>query len=164
MSEYAWEPVGEPIGPVELEIEYYTHGDVDIATHYDAGHLGDDWVSLGGDVVTTINWGAHEDYRICRRVPAQGVPVEVRERLAAVAHEIWAHWMHYLFSKCEQNPDGSVTIPVGLVLRWCRQIDTPYNELSEQERESDRHQADKIMAAWLDAQPQPGQEEQLSEK
>lgn len=74
---WTWQPVEEPIGPVELEIEYYTHGDSDTATHYDAGHLGGDWVSLGGDIVTTINWGAHEDYRLCRRVPQAGsVPVE----------------------------------------------------------------------------------------
>lgn len=73
---WTWQPVEEPIGPVELEIEYYTHGDSDTATHYDAGHLGGDWVSLGGDIVTTINWGAHEDYRLCRRVPATGAPVD----------------------------------------------------------------------------------------
>ena len=160
MSEWTWEPVEEPIGPVELEIEYYTHGDADTATHYDAGHLGDDWVSLGGDVVTTISWEAHGDYRLCRRVPApaQGVPVEVREALAEVAHEMWAHWMRYLFSKCEQNPDGSVTIPVTPLFRWNRQMDTPYTELSEKEKESDHHQADKMIAAWLNTQPQPGQE------
>lgn len=81
---WTWQPVEEPIGPVELEIEYYTHGDSDTATHYDAGHLGGDWVSLGGDIVTTINWGAHEDYRLCRRVPGMGVPESVVDAINGI--------------------------------------------------------------------------------
>ena len=113
-------------------------------------------IGLANQIIQRVGNMPSTNLRLCRRVPAAGSSVsdEVRrrERLAAVAHEIWAHWMHYLFSKCEQNPDGSMTIPVGLVLRWGRQVDTPYSELSEQERESDRHQADKMIAAWLDSQ------------
>ncbi len=71
---------------------------------------------------------------------------ELRERLASVQHEIWAHWMRYLFYKCVKNEDGSATIPAPLVERWQRQMSTPYSALTDQERESDRHQADKVLA------------------
>ena len=33
------------------------------------------------------------------------------EQLASEQHDIWSHWMNYLFSICETNDDGSVTIP-----------------------------------------------------
>ncbi len=122
MSDYAWQPVDEPIGPIELEIEYYTHGDGDTATHYDAGHLGDEWISLGGEIVTTISWGIHGDVRLCRRVPApaQGVPTEAIRRLIAFADE----W-------------GSIGDTEGMPNLWI--------EIGE-------------ARAWLDAQPQTGQD------
>ena len=71
---------------------------------------------------------------------------ELRERLAAEQHEIWSHWTRYQFSVCEVNEDGSLTIPADKVDRWTRQMDTYYSYLSEHEKESDRHQADKILA------------------
>lgn len=69
-----------------------------------------------------------------------------REALAAVQHEIWAHWTRYQFSVCQHNEDGSITIPAEKVERWTRQANTPYSELSDKEQESDRHQADKVIA------------------
>ena len=69
----------------------------------------------------------------------------LREALSDVQHEIWSHWMIWQFSCCQQNDDGSVTIPAAKVERWTRQMNTPYSELSDGERESDRHQADKIL-------------------
>jgi hypothetical protein len=60
------------------------------------------------------------------------------ERLAAVEHARWAGWMDYLFGLCEMHADGSATIPSELVERWQRQVRTPYAELSEREKESDR--------------------------
>lgn len=129
MSDYVWQPVGEPVGPVELEIEYYTHGDSDTATHYDAGHLGEDWVSLCGEVVTTINWGAHEDYRLCRRVPASaGVPVGAIRKLIAFVDE----W-------------GSIGDTEGMPNLWI--------EVAEA-----RTWLDRITTAEQYAQPQTGQE------
>lgn len=75
-----------------------------------------------------------------------GKPVkEHREGLADLSHEIWSHWMRYQFSCCVRNDDGTVTIPASLVERWERQMETPYNELSEKEKDSDREQADKIL-------------------
>ena len=71
--------------------------------------------------------------------------VELRERLAAVQHEIWAHWMHYMFTQGTYS-DGTWTMPADKVERWSRQMATPYSGLTFKEQESDRHQADKVMA------------------
>jgi len=70
-----------------------------------------------------------------------------REAIAAVQHEIWAHWMRYLFRCCEWDGDAAV-IPAGLVDRWQRQIDTAYADLSEHEKDSDRAQADKVLEVF----------------
>ena len=70
---------------------------------------------------------------------------ELRERLAEQAHDSWTSWMKYLFSKSTMNDDGSVTIPVALVGRWMRQMNTAYWNLSESEKESDRAEAVKIL-------------------
>ncbi len=70
---------------------------------------------------------------------------DVRERLADVQHAIWAHWMRYQFSVCQRNEDGSMTIPADKAERWMRQMETSYADLTEQERESDREQADKVI-------------------
>jgi hypothetical protein len=64
----------------------------------------------------------------------------VLEALAAKEHERWAHWQRYLHEKCERLPDGSLVIPSTLVSRWEEQIATPYQQLSEAEKESDREQ------------------------
>lgn len=71
---------------------------------------------------------------------------QLREQLADVQHGIWAHWMGYLFSCCRQNEDGSATIPADKVERWMRQQGAAYSDLTDEERESDRHQADKVLA------------------
>lgn len=68
-----------------------------------------------------------------------------REAIAAVQHEIWSHWMEYMFGVCKQNDDGSMTIPADKVNRWTRQAQTHYAYLTELEQESDRHQADKVL-------------------
>ncbi|MCA9330429.1 hypothetical protein KC957_00115 [Candidatus Saccharibacteria bacterium] len=70
---------------------------------------------------------------------------EIRERLAAQQHEIWAHWMQYLFSVCTENDDGTYIIPADKVKRWKYQLDTQYTDLTEDEKQSDREQADKVL-------------------
>jgi len=72
-------------------------------------------------------------------------PETVRESLANYAHEAWAGWMKYLFGKSIDLSSGAVVIPGKLVKRWKRQIATPYAELPESEKESDRAEADKIL-------------------
>lgn len=70
---------------------------------------------------------------------------ELIELLADKEHASWARWMQYLFSKSDAHGDGSVTIPADLALRWFRQADTPYSDLSEREKQSDRDEVDHIM-------------------
>lgn len=75
-----------------------------------------------------------------------------REALASLMHDIWSYWMKYLFSRCH-NIMGDVYIPKGAAACWLGQMNTPYSELSEKEKESDREQADKLLAAL--AKPAP---------
>lgn len=65
--------------------------------------------------------------------------------MANKVHDIWAHWMDYVFSKSAELDDGSVVIPKGLVDRWKKQINTPYEALTEQEKQSDRVIAAQIL-------------------
>lgn len=71
-------------------------------------------------------------------------------RLADMAHEVWAHWMRYLFSVSVHNENGSVTIPADKVSRWKRQMDTNYYDLTSGEQKSDINQAKKYMAVFRD--------------
>lgn len=67
------------------------------------------------------------------------------DRLAAIEHERWAHWQRYVHTQCERTPDGALLIPAELVARWSAQIDTPFTQLSEAERESDRDQVRRYL-------------------
>ncbi len=80
--------------------------------------------------------------------PAEAIlfSAEMVEELAAIEHERWAHWQEYLHARCEQQPDGSLTIPPDLVAHWTRQIETPYSELTDDEKESDREQVLRYLA------------------
>jgi hypothetical protein len=71
---------------------------------------------------------------------------ELREKLADLAHQQWAGWMKYLFSQCYLHADGTMTIPAELVARWNRQLNTLYEDLPEEEKESDRVEADRMLA------------------
>lgn len=67
------------------------------------------------------------------------------EELAEFAHNQWSGWMIYLFSKCTLNDDGTMTIPVWAVERWQRQAQTHYLDLPDDEKESDRKEARKVL-------------------
>ena len=76
-----------------------------------------------------------------------------REILAELAHAQWSGWMEYLFSKGTHNEDGTWTMPAWAVERWKRQTETPYADLSFDEKESDRKEADKFLLALTMNQP-----------
>ena len=83
---------------------------------------------------------------------------ELREQLADVQHEIWVHGMEYMFSCCRRNGDYSLTIPAHAVARLLRQMSTDYADLQEREKESDRHQANKVIATLRADQWQPARD------
>lgn len=75
------------------------------------------------------------------------------EEFAALAHEQWSGWMKYLFSKCvagnfleHETYELDRAIPAEFVERWTRQMNTSYADLSEEEKESDRVEARKVLA------------------
>jgi len=70
---------------------------------------------------------------------------ELIERLADKEHEGWSHLMAYLFSVCEKGTDGSVIIPAPLVAHWQSQVATPYAQLTQTEKQSDRNQVAHIL-------------------
>lgn len=62
---------------------------------------------------------------------------ESLERLAALEHDQWAHWTKYMLDNLtEEN-----------ISRWKKQIETPYNELTDTEKDSDRRWARKALNA-----------------
>ena len=86
-----------------------------------------------------------------------------REQLAALEHEQWAHWTRYMLEVLEPLlaygrgvvressshgfGDAGAIKAIEALQRWTRQIETPYVDLTEQEKESDREWADKVLAA-----------------
>ena len=63
------------------------------------------------------------------------------EQWAAIEHDRWSKWQKHMHSKILPSADDGISI-IGTewIERWSRQIDTPYAELSETEKESDREQ------------------------
>lgn len=95
---------------------------------------------------------------VCESPPPKA---EQREQLADLEHQQWAHWTKYMLD--------TLTIEIGAALhgvlapddykqaieaitgvnclsRWLRQTTTPYAELTEKEKDSDREWADKALA------------------
>lgn len=79
---------------------------------------------------------------------------ELIEKLADYAHEAWSGWMKYMFDKGAINGFWQMseaeaigwTMPKELYQRWLRQSLTPYADLPESEKESDRKEARAILA------------------
>jgi hypothetical protein len=59
----------------------------------------------------------------------------LREQLAELEHEQWAHWTEYVLDNLTSEN----------IERWKKQIKTPYNSLTEKEKDSDRAWADKVI-------------------
>jgi hypothetical protein len=77
--------------------------------------------------------------------------IELRERLADLAHQQWSGWMEHFLSKCDEAyGDGSIYIPREYVENLQRLINISYSELSEEEKDSDRAEADRVLAIlWM---------------
>jgi hypothetical protein len=93
--------------------------------------------------------------------PAQAPTL--KEALAEYAHKAWSGWMKYLFAQCWLR-DGTATIPSEWRARWERQMNTPYAELTEAERESDRSEARDILAIVSAVSPAPAPLKELIAK
>ena len=61
--------------------------------------------------------------------------VSKREKLADLEHRQWAHWTEYMLNNL--TPEN--------IKRWKEQIETPYQMLTEKEKDSDREWADKVI-------------------
>ena len=70
---------------------------------------------------------------------------DLRERLARLCHEQWSGWMKYLFEKTEPGHREGSYIPKWADERWRRQMNTPYEKLTEEEKDSDRKEADRFL-------------------
>jgi HAMP domain-containing protein len=69
------------------------------------------------------------------------------EIVATECHKQWAGWTEYMMAKLSEDWDAWAP-------RWRRQIATEYADLSEQEKESDRVEARKILAALTKPAPE----------
>ncbi len=83
-------------------------------------------------------------------------PNHLVEALADIAHESWTGWMKYMVSKIklgsqrQTRDDGHLIegwLPRSLVERWRRQMATPYGDLPESEKASDRVEAQEYIDA-----------------
>jgi hypothetical protein len=79
---------------------------------------------------------------------------ELRERLAALEHQQWAHWTRHMLTRLGLfTHEGGLTIaalehPAAAdIARWQAQCCSSYALLSETEKESDRQWADKVLDA-----------------
>ena len=80
------------------------------------------------------------------------------EQLAKVEHERWSHWQRYVHSQCHRAENGSLVIPAELARRWDAQMSTVYQDLDEDEKESDREQVRRylpLIAEALSGREQP---------
>lgn len=86
---------------------------------------------------------------------------KIREELSDLCHQQWSGWMEYQFEKSSaltiinhfvniKNEEDVLSetfcvIPKWAEERWQKQLKTKYEDLSEEEKNSDRKEADKIL-------------------
>ncbi len=78
---------------------------------------------------------------------------ELIEKLADIEHQRWSDWQKYMHDQGVSWDEAmnlsmlgdELILPSYLVNGWTRQIETPYADLSEREKESDREQ---VMRYW----------------
>ena len=69
---------------------------------------------------------------------------ELIEELADLEHKQWAHWTSYFIKQLEKTENNPLRRKA-LINCWKSEIKTPYNSLSEKEKESDRVWARKTI-------------------
>lgn len=89
---------------------------------------------------------------LSQATPEEDSWLELKEKLAAIEHTRWADWQKWVHD-CLLSlaiPDGVLPdkrivhyLPEEIRIRWQRQIDTPYAELSDSEKASDMEQVDR---------------------
>lgn len=84
---------------------------------------------------------------LSRMPPLPETKTEMIDYLADIEHRRWADWQRYLHDQCDQQEDGSLVIPAQLVARWNRQIETPYTDLPNVEKSSDRNEVYRYWSA-----------------
>jgi hypothetical protein len=71
------------------------------------------------------------------------------EELSELEHKQWAHWTKYMLNRLEQLENEQDAFDPYKVMHqkqnWHRQIATPYSELTEKEKDSDRIWASKTL-------------------
>jgi hypothetical protein len=65
--------------------------------------------------------------------------IKLRERIAELEHKQWSHWTKYILEN----------IDLENITRWKLQTETPYDQLSEDEKDNDRVWADKVLEVLL---------------
>lgn len=75
----------------------------------------------------------------------------IAEHLASIEHERWSHWQRYMHQQGKRQADGSLVIPSELIERWEEQASTPYTNLSESEKDSDREQVARYLPVIVEA-------------
>lgn len=70
---------------------------------------------------------------------------DLKEKLAAIEHERWADWQKWCHKilRDELRFNDMGTNLEEILERWDRQIETKYEDLSEQEKQSDREQVER---------------------
>jgi hypothetical protein len=71
----------------------------------------------------------------------------VVEQLADIEHQRWSDWQKWCNQVLREN--NSSPEQGDILERWDRQIETPYSELSESEKESDREQVRRYLPIIL---------------
>lgn len=89
------------------------------------------------------------------------------ERLAAIEHERWADWQKYMHSKLQRHieDENFMRLPLFNINHWERQIKTPYNKLTEKEKQSDRDQVYRylhLIQEHIQAAEKRGREEAVT--
>jgi len=77
---------------------------------------------------------------------------ELKEELAAYAHDAWSRWMSYQIRVSARVTLTDLRMVPQMIPedfeRWSRKMMTYYDDLPDKEKYSDREEADKILAIF----------------